>query len=654
MTTEKIKTHDELIGPDAPEAPFKVGDKVRSTQVGEVVDVAGGNVAVMWEESDSFSITRGSHRGLRFSVNIGTEKNLTSEATEVEALKDKILCLEDNLAHVELFYQELAATVLHGDWKAEVDLSPGSSEGTRAMDVALSAWRATSEATHVSQIIADAQGHIDDGGYHPEHRRALRWVVDRLQGVTGAASYGGQSTVLLVDDGLYRDAPHDPPVVFQVPQRIAEVAEDLVQMPSTMQRWLEVASTLRSRIACLDRVVAAARACVAWQEQHDTYHCMHGELNDACRGCAGMPPHFPVGIDEFTALASSIVAVTDPVTLTDAERQYGQRTNSTSTTSDEATAIAGRLRTYLDTSDADLRGRGAGGRGDAPAVADVGGAAGPSAGPHPAGNDDASGDAGGARVGGSDRVAATFSALVDRVDAAYGGAEMPSVLAAGSTSVPPRETCDCGACAICASMRTGPELLAELTRDRTSEALRRCYCAAPDFACTKCGAPQPTEARTDYAPAEETIAPPEYANVPDVTWGTQDSGLCQCSECAAKDRSHRVDVWPFMVSHPAARAKGEPTATLEYGGVRVFLPLTFLHVLRGVVIDPQSSYGASLNVLASALHEIERRMWKEAKTRREAEQKRSAATTPKVEDRCAAGHVIHPGAKSCDHDCGGT
>ena len=52
----------------------------------------------------------------------------------------------------------------------------------------------------------------------------------------------------------------------------------------------------------------------------------------------------------------------------------------------------------------DIHGRGAAGRVDAPSVADVGGAAGPGEGAAPTSGDDASGDAGGARVGGSDPV----------------------------------------------------------------------------------------------------------------------------------------------------------------------------------------------------------------------------------------------------------
>jgi len=52
----------------------------------------------------------------------------------------------------------------------------------------------------------------------------------------------------------------------------------------------------------------------------------------------------------------------------------------------------------------DIHGRGADGRGNTPSVADVGGAAGPREGSDPTSGDDASGDASGARMGGSDPV----------------------------------------------------------------------------------------------------------------------------------------------------------------------------------------------------------------------------------------------------------
>ena len=52
----------------------------------------------------------------------------------------------------------------------------------------------------------------------------------------------------------------------------------------------------------------------------------------------------------------------------------------------------------------DIHGRGAAGRYDASAVVDVGGAARPGEGSDPTSGDDASGDASGARMGGSDPV----------------------------------------------------------------------------------------------------------------------------------------------------------------------------------------------------------------------------------------------------------
>ena len=33
----------------------------------------------------------------------------------------------------------------------------------------------------ISALLADMRRHIHDAGYHPEHRRALRWVADRLE-----------------------------------------------------------------------------------------------------------------------------------------------------------------------------------------------------------------------------------------------------------------------------------------------------------------------------------------------------------------------------------------------------------------------------------------------------------------------------------------
>lgn len=81
-------------------------------------------------------------------------------------------------------------------------------------------------------------------------------------------------------------------------------------------------------------------------------------------------------------------------------RPEGRRTNSDQAHSMFAAPVeAGWLG--AEVTNADVPGRGEAARGDAPAVADVGGAAGPGAGPHPAGGDDAGGDAGGAGVGGS-------------------------------------------------------------------------------------------------------------------------------------------------------------------------------------------------------------------------------------------------------------
>lgn len=69
---------------------------------------------------------------------------------------------------------------------------------------------------------------------------------------------------------------------------------------------------LSADLEALHRVVSAARACIAWQAEHDTYKCMHGIENQDCRACANEPPHFPVGVNEFVTLQAA-VRMLDPV-----------------------------------------------------------------------------------------------------------------------------------------------------------------------------------------------------------------------------------------------------------------------------------------------------------------------------------------------------
>lgn len=121
---------------------------------------------------------------------------------------------------------------------------------------------------------------------------------------------------------------------------------------------------------------------------------------------------------------------------------------------------------------------------------------------------------------------------------------------------------------------------------------------------------------------EERIEPAEREPAPNMSWcgpypgiwsprGTPHHGICSCSDCYALKRSHAVTVVPFAVLDPAARAKGEPTATIEYGGVRIEIGHTFLRSVMGAIQSDvaKSFYGESLAVLVRALGEIERRMW---------------------------------------------
>jgi hypothetical protein len=53
-------------------------------------------------------------------------------------------------------------------------------------------------------------------------------------------------------------------------------------------------------------LLVAARKCVEWTEKHDHGRCIHGVLNQDCRGCANEPSHFPMGIDEYLDLRSAV------------------------------------------------------------------------------------------------------------------------------------------------------------------------------------------------------------------------------------------------------------------------------------------------------------------------------------------------------------
>jgi hypothetical protein len=63
---------------------------------------------------------------------------------------------------------------------------------------------------------------------------------------------------------------------------------------------------LVAEVRRLQRIEAAATACVTWTSRHDKGVCMHGVKNWECRACAPEPPHFPVGIDEFAELQAAV------------------------------------------------------------------------------------------------------------------------------------------------------------------------------------------------------------------------------------------------------------------------------------------------------------------------------------------------------------
>ncbi len=136
--------------------------------------------------------------------------------------------------------------------------------------------------------------------------------------------------------------------------------------------------------------------------------------------------------------------------------------------------------------------------------------------------------------------------------------------------------------------------------------------------------PRPSEARQRIEPAMGENAP----ELPEMAWwrkGETHSAICPCTECHALPRQ-TVDVFPFTVGDPASRARGEPTAILEYDGVRIHLGLTFLRSVAGALLmdASKSSFERSLRVAAAAMNEIERRMW----LSHERERATSAKETP--------------------------
>jgi hypothetical protein len=76
---------------------------------------------------------------------------------------------------------------------------------------------------------------------------------------------------------------------------------------SKAQRSAEPMHAVLEELYQLRKVAVAARACVQWQKDHDTYKCMHEVPNDECRACFDEPPHFPVGVDEFAALHGALI-----------------------------------------------------------------------------------------------------------------------------------------------------------------------------------------------------------------------------------------------------------------------------------------------------------------------------------------------------------
>jgi len=126
--------------------------------------------------------------------------------------------------------------------------------------------------------------------------------------------------------------------------------------------------------------------------------------------------------------------------------------------------------------------------------------------------------------------------------------------------------------------------------------------------------------RTRPESPAEVIEPEQGQNAPNMSWTgygnveRPDKGhhaLCECYECRSRTRVQRVDVWPFTVGDPATRAKGEPTAVIEYGGVRIFITHTFIARVASLTsLDPGSSYDDSFRVLGQALGEMNRRMWR--------------------------------------------
>ncbi len=116
----------------------------------------------------------------------------------------------------------------------------------------------------------------------------------------------------------------------------------------------------------------------------------------------------------------------------------------------------------------------------------------------------------------------------------------------------------------------------------------------------------------------EVIEPDPGQNAPDLgrlngymLRGAKHHGLCGCTPCADERKSHRIDVHPFTVGDAKARSEGEPTAVLEYGGIRIHFSLTYLHNVVGVFLfDRRSTYAESHIATAAALKEIERRMWR--------------------------------------------